>query len=157
ARIIFAQRDPRDVALSCYFQSFALVGAMPYFLDLESTASYYDTVMGLATEAQEALPLRVHTVRYESLVTDFENQARALVDFLGLPWDEGVLAYRDRLGNRAISTPSYQQVAEPLYQRSSGRWRHYARQLEPVRPVLDPWAERFGYAVEPPAPEPTGG
>jgi hypothetical protein len=28
----------------------------------------------------------------------------------------------------------------------SGRWRRYARELEPVLPILLPWAERLGYA-----------
>jgi len=36
-----------------------------------------------------------------------------------------------------VKTASVWQVREPLYQRSSGRWRHYARQLEPVRAYLD--------------------
>lgn len=36
-------------------------------------------------------------------------------------------------------------ASEPLNNRSSGRWRRYAKQLEPVLPVLLPWAERLGY------------
>ena len=145
AKIVLALRDPRDVCLSCYFQSFQLVGAMPYFLDLEGTARYYDLVMSLMSEALEALPLAVHTVRYEALVADFEPQMRALVKFLGQTWDERVLDYRQAVTEREISTPSYQQVSEPLHARSVARWRHYERQLEPILPTLKPWLERFEY------------
>lgn len=145
AGVIFAHRDPRDVVLSCFFQSFALVGAMPYFLDLGRAVAYYDSVMGLATEALEALPIKAHTVRYEAVIGDFEVEARALVEFLELPWDDNVLSYREGLGAKAISTPSYQQVSEPLYRRSAGRWRHYAAPLAPHGAVLDRWARRLGY------------
>ncbi len=60
-------------------------------------------------------------------------------------------AFKDRIvaatskARGAIVTASYDQVTEPLSNRSSGRWRHYAKQLEPVLPVLLPWAERLGY------------
>jgi tetratricopeptide (TPR) repeat protein len=145
ARILFSLRDPRDVALSCYFQSFSLVGAMPYFLDLQQTAEYYDAVMTLGAAARRRLPLREHTVRYEGLVTDLEETLRPVLDHLEVPWHDAVLAYREASGVRNINTPSYQQVSEPLYRRSIGRWQHYERQLAPVEPLLAPWVEDFGY------------
>jgi hypothetical protein len=33
-------------------------------------------------------------------------------------------------------TPSAWQVRQPLYTRSSGRWRHYERHLGPLREAL---------------------
>ena len=47
-----------------------------------------------------------------------------------------------------ITTASYAQVTEPIYKRASGRWRRYRAHLEPVLPVLRPWAERFGYSLD---------
>jgi hypothetical protein len=32
-----------------------------------------------------------------------------------------------------------------LTRAASGRWKRYEKQLEPVLPVLLPWAERLGY------------
>jgi len=46
-----------------------------------------------------------------------------------------------------IKTASYSQVAEPIYTRSSGRWRNYRKHLEPVFPILEPWARKFGYEL----------
>jgi len=146
ARVIVAQRDPRDVCLSCFFQTFQLVGAMPYFLDMDDTADYYDAVMALATDALERLPLHTHTVRYEPLIEDLEAQARALIDFLGVSWDERVLEYRQARPDHVVHTPSYQQVSEPIYTRSVGRWRHYETQLAGIAPRLEPWVKAFGYS-----------
>jgi hypothetical protein len=48
----------------------------------------------------------------------------------------------------AVKTASVWQVREPLYQRSSGRWRNYARHLDPLRhdlaDVLDEEAASAG-------------
>jgi hypothetical protein len=145
ARILFSVRDPRDVCLSCYFQSFSLVGAMPYFLDLQQTAEYYDAIMALAESARERLPLREHTVRYEHLVTDLEGTLRPVLDHLDVPWHDAILSYREAAGGRDVNTPSYQQVSEPLYQRSIGRWKHYDQQMSTVEPLLLPWVEHFGF------------
>jgi len=46
-----------------------------------------------------------------------------------------------------IATASYAQVTEPIYSRSVGRWEKYRKHLEPVLPVLRPWAEKFGYEI----------
>ncbi|MEM1412289.1 MAG: sulfotransferase [Pseudomonadota bacterium] len=145
ARLLYALRDPRDACLSCYFQTFTLVGAMPYFLELDSTVRYYDTIMGVATDARNTLPLKLLEVRYEQVVENFEQEARRMLGFLDLPWDEQVLTYRTNTEGRTINTPSYSQVSEPLYARSVGRWKHYTQQLAPVEPILAPWVERFGY------------
>jgi len=34
-----------------------------------------------------------HTVRYEDLTTDPERETRAICEFLGIPWEEGMLEY----------------------------------------------------------------
>ncbi|HEY5723092.1 MAG TPA: sulfotransferase [Allosphingosinicella sp.] len=146
ARLIFALRHPCDVVLSCFMQGFDLNPAMANFLDLEQSALLYDRIMTVWTRTRDLLPLDVHTIRYETLVENAEGQLRPLIDYLGLEWDEQVLDHRGTAGKRgAIMTPSYAQVAEPIYKRASGRWERYRAQMEPVLPILAPWAKRFGY------------
>jgi tetratricopeptide (TPR) repeat protein len=146
AKFLFAARHPCDVVLSCFMQNFDLNPAMANFLDLEDAARLYDLVLAFWNRACALLPLDVHVLRYEALVADKEGQLRALVGFLGLPWNEAVL---DNQGNAVrrglIATPSYAQVAEPIYARASGRWERYREQLAGVLPLLAPWAERMGY------------
>jgi tetratricopeptide (TPR) repeat protein len=146
ARLLFAQRHPCDVVLSCFMQSFEPNDAMANFLDLGDSARLYDLVLGFWERCRAALPLRVHIVRYEALVEDLEGEARSVLDFLSLPWDPAVLDHGRTARERGtISTPSYSQVIQPLYREASGRWERYRAQMAPVLPILAPWALRLGY------------
>ncbi|MGZ8997692.1 MAG: sulfotransferase family protein, partial [Allosphingosinicella sp.] len=146
ARFIFAQRHPCDVVLSCFMQNFELNAAMANFLDLGDSARLYDQVLAFWERCRALFPLNVHVLRYEALVEDVEAELRPLIDFLDLPWDERLLDHQATAASRgAISTPSYAQVAEPIYKRASGRWERYRAQMEEVLPILMPWAERLGY------------
>lgn len=145
ARVVFVVRDPRDVCLSCFMQSFELTEAMAHFLDLELTAEYYAAVMDLALTSLERLPVASITVRYEALVEDPETACRALIDFLGADWDPAVLRWHEGQGGRQIETPSYRQVAQPMYRSAIGRWRSYEQELAPVLERLAPLVARLGY------------
>jgi hypothetical protein len=146
AQILFAVRDPRDVVLSCFQQRFGMNVAMYQLLGLESAARYYDSVMELAMAARAVHEFPLREVRYEDVVADLEGEARAVIHFLGLEWDEAVLAYREDARDRAINTPSVAQVVEPIYSSSRGKWRNYETRLAPVMPTLAPWVKRFAYA-----------
>lgn len=145
AKIVFALRDPRDVILSCFQQRFGMNAAMAQFLDLNNAAAYYDQVMSLMEACRARLPLQVHQVRYEDVVANLEQQARALTAFLDLPFEPSMLGYRETAIARDINTPSARQVIEPLYNRSIGRWRRYVADMAPVLPTLNQWALWYGY------------
>jgi tetratricopeptide (TPR) repeat protein len=148
ARIVFVERHPCDAVLSAFMANFALSGAMRSFTDLRESALLYDTVFDAWTRAESLLPLHVHRLRYERMIADPEMELRGLLDFLGLPWDPGVLDNKASAARRDfIATASYAQVTEPLYRRSLGRWTRYREQLAPVLPILAPWAERLGYEM----------
>jgi tetratricopeptide (TPR) repeat protein len=148
ARIILALRHPCDAVLSCFITNFRLNHAMANFLDLTHAATVYDLSFGLFEKARAIMPLRVHPIRYENVVDDSRAELGPLFDFLGLDWHDGVLDHRETAAMRGIiSTASYAQVTEPLYKRAAGRWQRYRKHLEPVLPVLAPWAERYGYEI----------
>lgn len=145
AKIIVALRDPRDVCLSCYMQSFELNQAMVNFLDLGSTTRLYAAVMDLWRHYRALLSLDVFVYRYEDLVDDVEAMARRLLEFLGEPWDPAVLRYHEIAKTQYANTPSYQNVTLPIYRKAIGRWRNYAEQLDPHLEALQPFLEEFGY------------
>lgn len=148
ARFIFVLRHPCDVVLSCFMQNFRVTRATAGFLTLENAARLYDATMSHWMRAREVLPLDVHTVRYEDIVVDLEGQLRPLLDFIGLEWDGSLLDYRQTAKDRGyIRTPSYAQVTENLYTRSSGRWKNYRRHMESVLPTIEPWIDRFDYKM----------
>ena len=77
---------------------------------------------------------RILTVRYESLVGDFEAEARRMLAFLDLKWDRSVLRFHE--APRAVATASIAQVRKPVGQGRVGRWRRYARHLAPLLTAL---------------------
>jgi len=145
ARVIFALRDPRDVVLSCFMQTFTLNEAMRHFLSLAETARYYAAVMHIGRHSLDAAGASIHRVRYEDLVEDAEAEARRLVTFLGLSWEPALLDFQATARKRRINTPSYHQVAQPIYASARQRWRRYAAELEPVLGELKPFLDYFRY------------
>lgn len=147
ARFIFALRHPLDACLSCFMQDFRLNRGVANFCDIESTAATYSLIMRLWQRYNDVLPLQVHTVRYETLVEDFETEVRRLLDFCDIGWDDSVLRFAEHSRERTkIKTPSYHQVSQPIYTEARYRWERYAEQLEPIRMPLAPFIEAFGYA-----------
>jgi hypothetical protein len=154
AKFILALRHPCDAVLSCFMQQFNLNPFMQRFVDLADGAAFYDETFRVWERYRAIFDLDVHTIRYEDLVADFRNTTGRLLDFLGVPWDEAVMEFdKTALSRGYIKTPSYHQVTEKIYTRAVDRWQRYHKQMEPVLPVLAPWAEKFGYSMEPPAPE----
>ena len=148
ARFILALRHPADVVLSCYFSNFRATPSLMNCLRLDAAAEFYDLAFSSWKRATDLLPADVHTIVYEKLVDDPETQLRSLADWLDLDWRDQMLDHTRTAASRdLIATASYAQVTEPLYRRSVGRWQRYRKHLEPVIPVLRPWAEKFGYSI----------
>ena len=148
AKVLFAVRDPRAVALSCFRRGFGMNPSMYQFVTLEGTARFYDAVMALGEACRAKLPLTVHEVRYEALVEDFDATARAVADFIGLEWSEALRDFAQTAQTRAIRTPSASQVRRGLYSDALQQWRKYQDQLAPALPILRPWVEKFGYEAD---------
>ncbi|MEZ5917610.1 MAG: sulfotransferase [Parvularculaceae bacterium] len=145
AKIIFATRDPRDVILSAFQQHFEQNYAMFQFLNFDSAAAYYDLIMSFGAMMREKSANTFHDVRYEDVVADLEGEARRLTAFLGVPWNEAMLAYDETAKRRAVRTASATQVIQRPYSTSIGKWKNYRDEMAPVMPVLAPWVQRFGY------------
>ncbi|MGH6884526.1 MAG: tetratricopeptide repeat-containing sulfotransferase family protein [Geminicoccales bacterium] len=133
ARIIHCRRDPLDTGLSCYFQSFALVGPA-FSYDLAHIGAYYREYSRLMRHWRRVSSLALLEIDYEALVDDAEGQSRRLIEFLGLAWDPACLDFH--ANPRVVRTASSRQVREPIYRRSVGRHRHYARHLGPLEQAL---------------------
>ena len=124
-------RDERDTCVSCYLATFSSGNDFKH--DLNHTAHFHLQYRRLMQHWRESLDLPILTVSYEKLVSDFEPQARRMLNFLDLPWDDRCLNFHKTA--RAVSTSSLQQVRRPLYQSSVGRWKNYERHLKD----LDRW------------------
>ena len=128
AKIVHTRRDPRDNLLSLYFLH--LDPGMAYALDLADAAHWHDQYVRLMTHWQALYPTDIFDADYDALVLDPKPVIAGLLDFLDLDWEDGVLDFHRH--DRAVKTASVWQVRQPLHARSSGRWRNYERQLDPI-------------------------
>jgi hypothetical protein len=121
-----------DTCYAVYKQLF--VDAYPFSYDLEELGRYYVAYHQLMEHWHDVTPGVVHTVEYESLVTDIEREARRLTEFCELDWQPQCLKFYE---NKAASTTaSTVQVRQPVYQSSVGRWQDYREELAPLINVL---------------------
>jgi hypothetical protein len=133
ARIIHTRRDPIDTCFSCFSQLFA--GNLPYTYDLAELGRYYRAYDALMAHWRRVLPPGVMIeVQYEELVADLAGQARRLVAHCGLEWDPRCLDFHQT--ERAVRTASMNQVRQPFYRQSVGRWHTYERFLGPLLETL---------------------
>ena len=129
ARIIHMRRDPVDTCLSCFSLLFA--GDHPYCYDLGELGRYYRAYETLMEHWRRVLPVGVMLdVQYEEVVADVERQARQIVAYCGLEWDDACLVFHKT--QRPIRTASVTQVRQPIYRTSVGRWRPYQHLLQPL-------------------------
>ena len=144
APLIHVLRHPLDIMVSAFSNAFT----HGFFCaaDLASAATHYVRVMQLVQHYRAEMTLRYLPIRYEDIVQDQESSVRAMLEFAGLPYDVACLTFHEN--RRYARTASYAQVAEPLYDRSVGRWKHYRRHLEPVLPILAPTIELLGYTLD---------
>lgn len=133
ARIINLQRHPMDTCFAVYKQWFK--DAYPFSYDLDELGQYYVAYDRLMRHWNDVMPGVIHTLRYEDMVADVEGASRRLLEYCGLPWEDQCLRFYEN--PQASTTASAVQVRQPIYDTSVGRWRHYARQLEPLRQYLE--------------------
>jgi len=133
ARIVHTRRDPLDNALSVFFLH--LSGAMPYAADLMDIGHYLAQERRLTAHWRSLWPDDILDLDYDAFVRDPRPHTQALLAHCGLDWNDACLAFHQADSN--VRTASVWQVREPLYQRSSGRWRNYAAPLAPLKAWLE--------------------
>jgi hypothetical protein len=124
ATFIHCTRDLRDVAVSCWMTDFQ---SIRWAHDLEHIARRFRQYRRLMEHWHAVLPVVIHEVSYEEVVTDLESEARRLAAVCGMDWDPRCLDYYRT--ERPVGTASAAQVRQPIYTRSVERWRNYQIEL----------------------------
>jgi len=132
ARIIDARRHPLDCCFSNYSQHFQWGTNFAY--GLEDLGRYYRNYATAMQHFDTVLPGRIHRVIHERLIDDPETEVRRMLDYLGLPFDERCMRFHET--ERAVHTPSSEQVRRPISREGTGRWRPYAHWLGPLENAL---------------------
>jgi tetratricopeptide (TPR) repeat protein len=125
AKIVHTTRDALDTCLSIFFLH--LDPRLNWALDLGDIGHYFREYRRLMTHWRSLYGEDILDFDYDALVREPRAMAQRLLAFCDLEWSESCLDFAGRAG--AVKSASVWQVREPLYQRSSGRARHYSREL----------------------------
>ncbi|HRW30588.1 MAG TPA: sulfotransferase, partial [Emcibacteraceae bacterium] len=134
AFIINTNRNALDCCLSNYTQLFR--HTIPYTNNLGELGRYYKIYNGLMDHWRSVLPSGyLYDIHYESVVANLEEEARKLINFIGLDWEESCLTFHKT--KNTVRTASAAQVREPIYNSSIERWRVYEKHLSPLIEALE--------------------
>jgi predicted Zn-dependent protease len=136
-RPLFIDKMPNN------FQHFAR--GQNFSTSLEDIGRYYRDYLRLMEHIDAELPGRVHRVFYENMVTDSETEIRAMLDYCGVPFEPGCLSFHKT--ERAVRTPSSEQVRQPIYTAGVEQWQHYAPWLGPLRDTLGNVLDNYPYVA----------
>lgn len=145
AKLVFLLRDPRDVCLSCFMQTMTPTSTTVHLLSWQGTARFYAQVMDWWLTIKPKLTLDFIELRYEEAVFEFERAFRKVFNLLGLDWDPAVADFHKQAAGKYIASPSFSQVAQPLYSSSVGRWQKYATEYPAISDYLQPFLAAFEY------------
>ncbi|MGY0562450.1 MAG: tetratricopeptide repeat-containing sulfotransferase family protein [Paraglaciecola chathamensis] len=132
AKIIDARRDPMACCFSGFKQLFG--DGQEFSYGLEDIGRYYRAYETLMAHWDAVLPGFVLRVQHETLIDDLQGQVERILDFCGLPFEQQCIDFHKT--ERAIKTPSSEQVRQPIYRSGMDQWKHFDAHLQPLKKVL---------------------
>ena len=139
AKIIDARRHPLDCCFSNYRQHFARGQSFAY--GLADVGNYYRDYVNAMTAIDAALPGRIHRVIHEHLVDDTEAEVRRMLTYLDVPFEDSGLRFWEN--DRAVQTPSAEQVRRPINKEGVDRWKPYEAWLSPLKVALGTVLDKY--------------
>ncbi|WP_430475753.1 tetratricopeptide repeat-containing sulfotransferase family protein [Thalassospira lucentensis] len=132
-RIIHCRRHPMASCFSIYNRRFG--GVQNFAYDQRDLGHYYNTYERFMDHWRDVLPAdRFIEVDYEDIVENLDVEARRLIAFIGLPWNDACLSFHKT--ERQIRTHSALEVRKPIYRSSLKGWEPYIDHLGPLRETL---------------------
>ncbi len=132
-KIVDARRHPMACCFSNFKQLFG--DGQEFSYGLEEVGRYYSGYVDLMQHWENVLPGKILRVQYEDVVENLETQVRRLLDFLGLPFDQRCVEFHKT--ERAVHTPSAEQVRQPLYKSGLEQWKNFEPYLNPLKTSLE--------------------
>ena len=132
ARIVHVTRHPMAVCHAMFKTLFN--SGYPFSYDLGEIAQYYLAYRRLMQHWRAAFPDALYELRYERLVADQRGETRKLLEYCGVAWEDGCVAFH--ANPTPTTTASASQVRRPIYASSVSQWRHYETELRGLQDAL---------------------
>lgn len=133
AKVIDARRNPMDCCFSGYKQLFGEGQEFTY--SLNHIARYYRAYEKMMAHWHSVLPGFVLHVQHEDVIEDLELQVNKILDYCQLPFEESCLNFHKT--ERAIKTPSSEQVRQPINRKGMDQWKPFENHLTELKDVFD--------------------
>lgn len=137
AKFIDIRRAPMAAGFAMFKQ--LLPADASFSFDLQHLGHYYRNYVGYMDYLDAIMPGRILRVSYPKLVDDTETEIRRMLDYCGLPFEENCLRFWQT--DRAVLTPSAEQVRRPIFRDALEQWKNYEPWLGPLRESLGDLAE----------------
>jgi hypothetical protein len=128
AKIIHTTRNPQDVCVSCFANTFSANHA--YTSNLNDLANVYEQYQRIINHWGTMFPNLLYEVPYELLVEDLEGTVKGVLEHIGAPYKTACLEFYNV--KRIAVTPSADQVRKPIYNSSVGRHLHFSTHLDAI-------------------------
>ena len=132
ARFIHCRRHPADNFISAY--QLNMNRTHDYSYDQIAFAERYLAQENIMNYWKQCFPAQILDVSYEELVSSPEDVIRRIVGFCGLEWSDDCLNFHQK--KSTVRTYSTNQVRQPIFSTSVGRWKLYEKHLQPLLAAL---------------------
>ncbi len=126
SKIIHLIRDKRDTCFSIYKSYFAN-NSCSYSYDPKNIVDFYNLYTSVMKYWKKVFENEIYDCKYEKLVDNFEIEAKKLLNFCQLDWDDEVLSFFKN--KRQVITVSSVQVRKNIYKSSINSWLNYKDDL----------------------------
>ena len=132
AKVIHVTRNPVDVGWSIFRNHFESLE--PYFCSLPEIAQYHQQYQSVIDHWEKTIPDFIHTVSYDDLVSNPEQEIKDILTFCQLDFQNNCLDFSKE--TRHISTLSDVQLRAGIMKDRKSSWLPYKAFLKPLLDVL---------------------
>ena len=145
SKIILAIRHPLDCIISGVLTAFKMNDGMVNFENIQTTSFFYNECFELLFKYFNYYEINYHEVRYENVITNFEDEINKLLNFLNLKFEESIYNFhKTAMQRQKINTPSYDQVVQPIYSSSINRYKNFD-EIKNIKIDIKYWINQFSY------------
>ena len=135
SKIIHCSRNPKDICLSLYKNSFASTD-MNWSYSQENIANYYNLYSNLIEFWKNKIGDHIYDINYEKLVSNKDDEVKNLLKFCELKFDANCLNHH-KIKKTPIKTVSVSQARQAIYTSSVDKNKFYENNLNKMFSLLE--------------------